>query len=112
MAEAAIFAAPARYEPFGLAPLEAAQAGCALVLGDIPSLREVWGDDALFVGADEDDALGAALRLLIDDEPLRREFASRARKRARRYRPETMAAAYAAVYERLAARRPPGEVAA
>ena len=26
-------------------------AGCALVLGDIPSLREVWGDAALFVAA-------------------------------------------------------------
>ena len=45
--EAAIFARPARYEPFGLAILEAAQAGCALVLGDIPSLRELWADAAL-----------------------------------------------------------------
>jgi glycogen synthase len=36
---ASIFAAPARYEPFGLSILEAAHAGCALVLGDIPSLR-------------------------------------------------------------------------
>ena len=113
MARAAIFAAPGRYEPFGLAPLEAAQAGCALVLGDIPSLREVWGDDsALFVHADDDDALAAALRLLSDDEPLRRELAARARDRARRYTPETMATAYAAVYERLAARRPAAEVAA
>ena len=32
---AAIFAAPALYEPFGLGILEAAAAGCALVLGDI-----------------------------------------------------------------------------
>ncbi len=31
---------PARYEPFGLSVLEAALSGCALVLGDIPSLRE------------------------------------------------------------------------
>ena len=37
-AQAAIFVAPARYEPFGLAALEAALAGCALVLGDIPTL--------------------------------------------------------------------------
>ena len=46
---AAIFALPARYEPFGLSALEAGLAGCALVLGDIPSLREVWHDAALFV---------------------------------------------------------------
>ncbi|MCL4401427.1 MAG: glycosyltransferase family 4 protein, partial [Acidobacteria bacterium] len=44
MASASIYALPARYEPFGLSALEAALAGCALVLGDIPSLREVWGD--------------------------------------------------------------------
>src|SRR5690606_871916 len=40
LARASIFALPARYEPFGLCALEAALAGCALVLGDIPSLRE------------------------------------------------------------------------
>src|SRR4051794_17723056 len=48
MAKAAVFAAPSSYEPFGLAALEAAHAGCALVLGDIPSLREVWGDAASY----------------------------------------------------------------
>lgn len=37
MARAAIYALPARYEPFGLSVLEAALSGCALVLGDIPS---------------------------------------------------------------------------
>jgi glycogen synthase len=46
---ASIFVAPAVYEPFGLAILEAAAAGCALVLGDIPSLRENWDGAALFV---------------------------------------------------------------
>jgi glycogen synthase len=45
---AAVYALPARYEPFGLTVLEAALCGCALVLGDIPSLRETWGGDARF----------------------------------------------------------------
>ena len=49
-ARASIYALPARYEPFGLSALEAALAGCALVLGDIPSLREVWGDAARPLG--------------------------------------------------------------
>ena len=48
---AAIYALPARYEPFGLSVLEAAASGCALVLGDIPSLRENWADAAVFVAA-------------------------------------------------------------
>ena len=41
-AHAAIYCLPARYEPFGLSVLEAGLSGCALVLGDIPSLREIW----------------------------------------------------------------------
>ncbi len=48
-ARAAIYALPARYEPFGLSVVEAGLSGCALVLGDIPSLREIWGDAALYV---------------------------------------------------------------
>ena len=46
-ARAPIYALPAHYEPFGLSALEAGLAGCALVLGDIPSLREIWGEAAL-----------------------------------------------------------------
>ncbi|MGZ3457048.1 MAG: glycosyltransferase family 4 protein, partial [Archangium sp.] len=49
MGRASIYVLPARYEPFGLPALEAALAGCALVLGDIPSLREVWEGAAVFV---------------------------------------------------------------
>ena len=49
LARAAIFALPARYEPFGLSVLEAALSGCALVLGDLASLREIWDGAAVFV---------------------------------------------------------------
>ena len=43
LGRAAIYIATSRYEPFGLAPLEAALSRCALVANDIPSLRELWG---------------------------------------------------------------------
>ncbi len=36
------------YEPFGLAPLEAALCSCAVLANDIPTLREVWDDGALY----------------------------------------------------------------
>jgi glycogen synthase len=101
LARASIFAAPARYEPFGLAILEAAIAGCALVLGDLPSLREVWGDAALFVPPDDDDALAAALRLLARTPELRRELAHRARRRSSRYTSEQMADGYLAAYRHV-----------
>lgn len=103
LARAAIFAAPARYEPFGLGVLEAALAGCALVLGDVASLRELWGDAALYVPPEECDALREALLALIASPELREHMAARARARAAAYSPGRMARAYVAVYRRLLA---------
>lgn len=100
-ARAAVFAHPARYEPFGLAPLEAALDGCALVLGDIPTLREVWGDAAVYV--DGERALRDALDRLIEDPLWRDEMAARAHRRARRYTIARMAGAYRSLYGRIGA---------
>jgi glycosyltransferase involved in cell wall biosynthesis len=99
MERATIFAHPARYEPFGLAPLEAALRGCALVLGDIESLREVWGDAAVYVDPEDDDALAAALDAFALDDELRRDFAARAGRRAATFSSERMTAGTIAVYE-------------
>jgi glycosyltransferase involved in cell wall biosynthesis len=108
MGRAAIYALPARYEPFGLSALEAALAGCALVLGDLPSLREVWGDAAWFVPPDDTAALGHALATLAADAPRRAALADAARARALGYTPARMGdgyrAAYAAAAEARAAR--------
>ncbi len=101
MQAAAIFAHPARYEPFGLAPVEAALRGCALVLGDIESLREVWGDAAAFVDPNDDDALAAALDAYARDEELRLHDARKAAARAATFTPERMTNGTVAVYQRL-----------
>lgn len=101
-ARAAIYAHPARYEPFGLCVLEAAMAGCALVLGDIESLREIWGDCAVYVAPDDSDALQAALLRLIGDPQLRMEMAARSTERARTFTPARMAQQYAEVYHAAA----------
>jgi glycosyltransferase involved in cell wall biosynthesis len=97
---AAIFALPARYEPFGLLPLEAALSGCALVLGDVDSLHEVWDNAAVFVNPDDPDALCAAIERLIASPDRRRKYAARARARARIFTPERMARGYLEVYDR------------
>lgn len=99
MGRAAIFAHPARYEPFGLSALEAGLAGCALVLGDIPSLREVWGDAALYVSSATD--LSRTLRQLAADAAERARWGERARARALLYTPERMAANTFALYSRV-----------
>jgi glycogen(starch) synthase len=97
-ARAAVFAAPARYEPFGLAILEAARAGCSLVLGDIPSLRELWEGAARFVDPGDPDDLCAALAEALDaPRP--------AAAHAARYGVEAMAAAHRDLYQQLAETR-------
>jgi glycosyltransferase involved in cell wall biosynthesis len=99
---ASIYAAPAKYEPFGLAILEAGLAGCALVLGDVPSLREIWQDAAIFVAGDQ---LEGALRRLAADSRLREEYSARARKRAKEFTVGKTAAAYLNLYESVAKQR-------
>ena len=42
LGRASLYVGASLYEPFGLAPLEAALRGCALVLSDIGSFRELW----------------------------------------------------------------------
>ncbi|HET6568661.1 MAG TPA: glycosyltransferase family 4 protein [Rhodothermales bacterium] len=105
MGRASIYVLPARYEPFGLSPLEAALAGCVLVLGDIPSLREVWGDAACFVPPNDADALREVLLNLMADETFRNEKAAAARRRALTYTPERMAEGYLNLYGALLAWR-------
>lgn len=98
MGSASIYALPARYEPFGLSALEAALAGCALVLGDIPSLREIWGDAAMFVHPDDGEGLISAINALAGDESLRLGMAERVHRRAIQFTRARMSAAYLEVY--------------
>lgn len=100
-AAAAILASPVRYEPFGLAALEAGLAGCALVLGDLPSLREVWGEAAIFIDPFDDQQLLAALRSLIADPCGRARYGWLAWRRALEYPAARMGSAYLDLYRRL-----------
>ena len=97
-----IFASAALYEPFGLSVLEAAQAGCALVLSDIPTHRELWDGVALFVDARDDHGFAEAISGLFGDRDERNRLGEAARDRARRYGPDEMARAMADIYERVA----------
>jgi glycogen synthase len=105
LGRSAIYALPARYEPFGLSALEAALAGCVLVLGDLPSLREVWRNRAVFVPADDPAALRATLLSLIESPDRRNALAAGARARALELTPERMLEGYLAAYGELLAER-------
>ena len=101
---ASVYVLPARYEPFGLTALEAALAGNALVLGDIDSLREVWGEAAVFVDPEDPDQLARAISRLIERPDRRRQMALRARRHARTMTAEAMADRYIETYARLVGR--------
>jgi glycosyltransferase involved in cell wall biosynthesis len=98
-----VFVSTALYEPFGLAVLEAAAAGCPLVLSDLPTFRELWDGAALFVPPRDAAGFAAAIGDLVGDDAVRAAFGRAARLRAARYTPSATAAAMAAVYEDLLA---------
>ena len=97
-----IFASAALYEPFGLSVLEAAHAGCALVLSGIPTHRELWSGAAVFVPPSDGAAFGSAIQALLANSDHRRHLGEKARTRSRRYSPQAMAALMAEIYARLA----------
>lgn len=82
MDKAAIVVSPSLYEPFGLVPLEAAAAGAALVLADIPTYRELWDGCALFADPRDPRAFAQAVNSLIADPGLRNGLAASARRRS------------------------------
>lgn len=104
LARGPIFVSAARYEPFGLAVLEAAQAGCALVLSDIPTFRELWDGAAVFVAPGDAAGFAAAIRLLSREQEQRSLLRVAALRRARHYTAESMADGMAAIHARLLAR--------
>lgn len=102
LSRASIYAATSRYEPFGLAPLEAALSRCALVANDMPSFREIWGDTALYFRRNDARDLGHAIERLRAEPELRATYANLAYYHAReRFNSERMVNDYLDLYASL-----------
>ena len=101
LASRPVFLSAAQYEPFGLAVLEAAAAGCPLVLSDIPTFRELWDGAATFIAANDARGFADAAEAILGDTGLRLALGDAARQRAGRYTPAAMAAGMAAIYRDL-----------
>lgn len=99
--ESSVYICTSVYEPFGLAPLEAALCGCAVLANDIPSLREVWHDGALYFQNAAN--LTSTLCDLFTDPGHLRSAQARSHARAHLFRAEQMAAAYHQLFGRLIA---------
>jgi glycosyltransferase involved in cell wall biosynthesis len=94
-----IFVSTALYEPFGLAVLEAAQTGCALVLSDIPTFRELWEGVALFVDPRDANEAADAVECLAQDPDARAVLGHAAERRAEAYTVEAMSEGVLAAYQ-------------
>jgi glycosyltransferase involved in cell wall biosynthesis len=101
MSRAAIFVHVARYEPFGLAPLEAAASGCALVLSDIPTFRALWAGAAPRVGVHDAIGLERVLVTLCTSTERRGALGARALSRSRLYDARAMTRSYLDLYREL-----------
>ncbi|MGZ4831247.1 MAG: glycosyltransferase family 4 protein [Candidatus Angelobacter sp.] len=103
LARAGIYAATSQYEPFGLAPVEAALSRCAIVASDIPSFRELWEGAAIFFRNNDPESLSLALESLQRDRGLRLNQGNMAFRHARQhFTADRMVAAYKNLYQNLA----------
>jgi glycogen synthase len=104
--KSSIFLHPAKYEPFGLSVLEAAMNSCALVLSDIPSLRELWGDFALYAHPDDAEQWTEHIIRLTKDAPLRKRLGQKAARCAKVFSPNRAVSDYLALYRSVLATEP------
>ena len=100
-AQASVFVSLARYEPFGLTVLEAAQAGCALLLSDIPSFRELWDGAAIFVPIDAPEQTAGAMADLLGRAEICAFWGVRASQRAASFTVQQMTNATLELHDRL-----------
>ena len=101
-----VFALPSLYEGSSLAVLEAMAARRPVVSSAIGGTDELIDDgrDGLLVAPGDATGLASALRRLLDDAGLRKDFAQRARQRVERdFTPTAMTQRVEAIYEELLA---------
>ena len=102
-AAAALLVTATRYEGFGLPVLEAMARGVPVVCSDIPVLREVAGEEAVFVDPAEPASIAGGMRRLLAGGAEVERLRIAGRERAARFTWEATAEATAAAYEAAAA---------
>jgi len=94
------YAAPSRYEGFGLSPLEAMACGTPVVAANASCTPEVVGDAALLVGPDDVAGFADALARVMTDIPLAAQLRQAGLRQAARFSWQRTALATLAIYER------------
>ena len=76
---------PSLYEGFGLPPLESMTFGCPAILSDIPALREVSEDAALYVDPYNVEDMTEKMNRLSKDSDLRQELRLKGLEQIKKY---------------------------
>lgn len=97
----ALYVLPAKYEPFGLSFLEAAASRCALVGGNIPTLREIWGTKMNYVHPEDPLGLAQTCNTLLDNANEFKRQGEEAYLQAKKYTLGNKKAKYLGIYEDL-----------
>lgn len=105
LAEADIFLMPSRWEGFGLAAVEAMNAGLPVVASTVPGLREVVAPAGNPV-VDPDDVAGLAAEIanLLDDPTRRARLGVAGFAQATKYEKANMTAQYLSLWSEMAGR--------
>ena len=76
---------PSLYEGFGIPPLESMSYGCPVIVSDIPALREVNGEAAMYTNPLNIADMSLKMDLLIRDTELRNELSKKGREQVAKY---------------------------
>ncbi len=101
-AGAEAFVYPSLFEGFGLPVLEAMACGVPVICSRVASLLEVTGDAALTVAPDDEAGFAHALRLVLEQPPLRAALRVRGQAQAARFSWQRAAGQAMTVYEAAA----------
>jgi glycosyltransferase involved in cell wall biosynthesis len=98
---ASIFVFPSLYEGFGLPPLESMACGTPVITSDRTSLPEVVGDAGLMVNPSDVDSMIRTIKMLLNDEDLRRKMIKRGLERIKMFQEQQSAQKTLEIYREL-----------
>jgi len=97
--QASAFVFPSLSEGFGLPGLEAMSAGVPLICSDIPVLRDVYGEAALFFNPYDPKDMAKNIAKVVKDSKLRENLVKKGIAQSKKYSWEKMATQTLKIYE-------------